>query len=58
MIDRELIYKSILKIFTNVIILTSYWHSGLLWPSRSNVQLELLRNINFKGINERDLVFN
>ena len=26
---------------------------GLLWPSRIAVQLEFLRNINFKGINER-----
>ena len=51
--------QSILRFFKKIIILTFQWHSGgLLWPSRNVIQLEFLRNNDFKGINWMVLIFN
>ena len=57
MIERlNINFQSILKISKNIVISIIWWCLGLLWPSRSNIQLEFLRYFNLKCENELLLV--
>ena len=57
MIERlNINFQGILKIFKNIVISIIWWCLGLLWPSRSKIQLEFFRYFNFKCENKLLLV--